>query len=85
METVGVLVGLVAGVLLAFAGGEALTRGTRSLLAPAALGLAAFVAVLCSAVPEFLFALRAAQIDLPGSAVGAVAGSFVANAFIAAP
>jgi cation:H+ antiporter len=72
------------GVLLAFAGGEALTRGSRSLLAPAALGLAAFVAVLCSAVPEFLFAMRASQIDLPGAAVGAVAGSFVANAFVAA-
>lgn len=84
MQTAGVLLGLVVGVLLAFAGGEALTRGSRSLLAPAALGLAAFVAVLCSAAPEFAFAMRAAQLDLAGAAVGAVAGSFVANAFIAA-
>ena len=84
MHTAGVLLGLVVGVLLAFAGGEALTRGSRSLLAPAALGLAAFVAVLCSAAPEFAFAMRAAQLDLTGAAVGAVAGSFVANAFIAA-
>jgi cation:H+ antiporter len=84
MQAAGALFGLVVGVLLAFAGGEALTRGARSLLAPAALGLAAFVAVLCSALPEFLFAMRASQIDLPGAAVGAVAGSFVANAFIAA-
>jgi cation:H+ antiporter len=84
MQTAGALAGLVVGVLLAFAGGEALTRGSRSLIAPAALALAAFVAVICSAVPEFAFAMRAAQLDLPGAAVGAVAGSFVANAFIAA-
>lgn len=84
MDTAGILLGLVVGVLLAFAGGEALTRGSRSLLAPAALGLATFVAVLCSAAPEFAFAMRAAQLDLTGAAVGAVAGSFVANAFIAA-
>ncbi len=84
MHTAGVLLGLVVGVLLAFAGGEALTRGSRSLLAPAALGLAAFVAVICSALPEFAFAMRAAQLDLSGAAVGAVAGSFVANAFVAA-
>ena len=84
METAGALFGLVVGVLLAFAGGEALTRGSRALLAPAALGLAAFVAVLCSALPEFAFAMRASQLDLPGAAIGAVAGSFVANAFIAA-
>lgn len=84
MGTAGTLFGLVVGVLLAFAGGEALTRGSRSLLAPAALGLAAFVAVICSAVPEFLFSMRAAQLDLSGAAVGAVAGSFVANAFVAA-
>lgn len=84
METAGALVGLIVGVLLAFVGGEALTRGSRSLLAPLGLGLAAFVAVLCSALPEFAFAMRAAQLDLPGAALGAVAGSFVANAFIAA-
>jgi cation:H+ antiporter len=84
MHTAGVLLGLVVGVLLAFAGGEALTRGSRSLLAPAALGLAAFVAVICSAIPEFAFAMRAAQLDLSGAAVGAVAGSFVANALVAA-
>ncbi|MBX7249946.1 MAG: hypothetical protein K1X35_12990 [Caulobacteraceae bacterium] len=84
MQAAGALFGLVVGILLAFAGGESLTRGTRSLLAPAALGLAAFVAVLCSALPEFLFAMRASQIGLPGAALGAVAGSFVANAFIAA-
>jgi len=84
METAGRWSGLIVGVLLAFVGGEALTRGTRSLLAPLALGLAAFVAVLASALPEFAFAMRAAQLDLPGAAIGAVAGSFVANAFIAA-
>jgi len=84
MGTAGTLFGLVVGVLLAFAGGEALTRGSRSLLGPAAVGLAAFVAVLCSAAPEFLFSMRAAQLDLSGAAVGAVAGSFVANAFVAA-
>lgn len=84
MHTAGVLLGLVVGVLLAFAGGEALTRGSRSLLAPAALGLAAFVGVICSAIPEFAFAMRAAQLDLSGAAVGAVAGSFVANALVAA-
>jgi len=83
METAGALVGLIVGVLLAFVGGEALTRGSRSLLAPLGLGLAAFVAVIASAIPEFAFAMRAAQLDLPGAAVGAVAGSFVANAFIA--
>lgn len=84
METAGALVGLIVGVLLAFVGGEALTRGSRTLLAPLGLGLAAFVAVLASALPEFAFAMRAAQLDLPGAAFGAVAGSFVANAFIAA-
>jgi cation:H+ antiporter len=84
METAGALFGLVVGVLLAFAGGEALTRGSRALLAPAALGLAAFVAVVASAIPEFAFAMRAAQLDLPGAAIGAVAGSFIANAFVAA-
>lgn len=83
METAGALVGLIVGVLLAFVGGEALTRGSRSLLGPIGLGLAAFVAVVCSALPEFAFAMRAAQIDLPGAALGAVVGSFVANAFIA--
>lgn len=83
METAGALVGLIVGVLLAFVGGEALTRGSRSLLGPLGLGLAAFVAVICSALPEFAFAMRAAQIDLPGAALGAVVGSFVANAFIA--
>ncbi len=83
METTGALLGLLVGVLLAFVGGEALTRGSRALLAPAA-GVAAFVAILASAVPEFAFAARAAWLDLPGAAIGAVAGSFVANAFIAA-
>lgn len=84
METTGALLGMLVGVLLAFAGGEALTRGSRALIAPAAAGLAAFVAIAASAVPEFAFAMRAAQLDLPGAAIGAVAGSFVANAFIAA-
>ena len=84
MATAGALLGLIVGVLLAFAGGEALTRGSRALIAPAAAGAAVFVAILASALPEFAFAMRAAQLDLPGAALGAVAGSFVANAFIAA-
>ncbi|HYE42256.1 MAG TPA: hypothetical protein VEA15_02590 [Caulobacteraceae bacterium] len=83
MEAAGALLGLLVGVLLAFAGGEALTRGFRGLIAPAAAGLAAFVAVLASAIPEYAFAMRAAALDLSGAAVGAVAGSFIANAFIA--
>ena len=83
MEATGALLGLLVGVLLAFAGGEALTRGSRGLIAPSAAGLAAFVAVLASAVPEYAFAMRAAWLDLPGAALGAVAGSFVANAFVA--
>lgn len=84
METAGALLGLLVGVLLAFAGGEALTRGARGLIAPAAAGLAAFTAVFASAVPEYSFAVRAAALDLSGAAIGAVAGSFIANAFIAA-
>lgn len=83
MDTAGALLGLLVGVLLAFAGGEALSRGARGLIAPAAAGFAAFAAVLASAVPEYSFAMRAAALDLPGAAIGAVAGSFIANAFIA--
>ncbi len=79
----GAILGLLCGVLLAFAGGEALSRGSRALLAGAA-GLAAFAAVLCSAVPEYAFAMRASAINLPGAAVGAIAGSFAVNALIAA-
>lgn len=77
------ILGLVFGVLLAFAGGEALTRGTRRLFAGAA-GMAALGAVICSALPEYAFAMRASSIGLSGAAVGAVAGSLTANAFVAA-
>jgi cation:H+ antiporter len=73
--------GLLIGVLLAFAGGEALTRGARALLAGAA-GLAGFAAVLATVMPELAFAMRASALDLPGAAVGAVAGSLTANALI---
>lgn len=77
------IAGLILGVLLAFAGGEALNRGVRALLAGVA-GLAAFLAVLASAAPEYAFALRAAFLDLPGAVVGTAAGSLAANALIGA-
>jgi len=77
------ILGLVFGVLLAFAGGEALTRGVRRAFAGAA-GMAALGAVICSALPEYAFAMRASSIGLSGAAVGAVAGSLTANAFVAA-
>src|SRR3569832_283119 len=74
------ILGLVFGVLLAFAGGEALTRGVRRAFA----GTAALGAGICSALPEYAFAMRASSIGLSGAAVGAVAGSLTANAFVAA-
>jgi cation:H+ antiporter len=77
------ILGLLVGVLLAFAGGEALTRGARRLFAGTA-GVAGLAAVICSALPEYAFAMRASAIDLSGAAVGAVAGSLTANAFLAA-
>jgi cation:H+ antiporter len=82
-EGVVAILGLAAGVLIAFAGGEALTRAARALLG-AAGGLAGFAAVAASAVPEYAFAMRASALNLPGAAIGAVAGSLTANAFIAA-
>jgi cation:H+ antiporter len=81
MGGVGAVAGLAFGVLLAFAGGGALTRGARALFAGA---VAAFLAVLAAATPEFAFALRASALNLPGAAVGAVVGSLTANAFVSA-
>jgi cation:H+ antiporter len=75
------ILGLVGGVVLAFAGAGALRRGSRAFFSGAAGGLAV---VACFALPEFAFTLRASVENLPGAAVGVVAGSLTANAFLAA-
>lgn len=74
--------GILGGLLLLVAGGEALVRGSSNIalgagLSPLVVGLT--VVSFATSAPEFAVTMDAVLADLPGLAVGDVVGSNIAN------